>query len=42
MVAKGLPADVKPLADILGVDNDRVKELYEEELTEFKYQILWR
>ena len=42
MVAKGLPADLKPLADVLGVDEEKVKTLYTDELTEFKYQILWR
>lgn len=42
MVAKGLPGDMKPLADAVGVDEENVKELYTKELTEFKFQILWR
>ena len=42
MVSKGLPGDLKPLADVLQVKEDEVKEKYTNELTEFKFQILWR
>ncbi|PIK61846.1 hypothetical protein BSL78_01177 [Apostichopus japonicus] len=41
-VGKALPGDLKPFADILAINLEEVQTKFDAEMTEHKYQVLWR